>query len=146
MELVKKGAVLSKTYWREESVNIGDLDNSDESPSRKIKRILEESKARKYFRQLILGLDYSNNLFLTAKDLVHNYANVIHRDIKPENLLITENDVLKISDFGVSHLMEENASDELKTDAGTKCFLAPEAWQGKIILAYINDRRKIIWW
>ena len=62
--------------------------------------------------------------------IVHTYANVIHRDIKPENLLIDENDVLKIADFGVSTIME-NGNDQLATNAGTKAFLAPETWDGK---------------
>lgn len=130
MELVKKGAVLSKTYWKQENHSAGEADNSEEWINEKFKRTLNESKAKKYFRQLILGLDYSKKLYFENKSLVHNYANVIHRDIKPENLLISEDDNLKISDFGVSYIMEESASDELKNDAGTKCFLAPEAWQG----------------
>ena len=61
---------------------------------------------------------------------VHTYANVIHRDIKPENLLVDENDVLKLADFGVSTIME-NGNDQLSTNAGTKAFLAPETWDGK---------------
>jgi [calcium/calmodulin-dependent protein kinase] kinase len=55
---------------------------------------------------------------------------VIHRDIKPENLLINSDDVLKISDFGISHIMNDNGEDELKNNAGTKYFLAPETWTG----------------
>ena len=43
---------------------------------------------------------------------MHEGACVIHRDIKPENMLIDENDKLKISDFGVSHIIEDG-SDEI---------------------------------
>ncbi len=55
---------------------------------------------------------------------------MIHRDIKPENLLINEYDVLKVSDFGISHIMEDGIA-ELNSGAGTKFFMAPEAWEGK---------------
>lgn len=53
---------------------------------------------------------------------------MIHRDIKPENILIDENDNLKIADFGVSHIMESSEDSEIKDNAGTKAFTAPEGW------------------
>jgi calcium/calmodulin-dependent protein kinase kinase 2 len=37
---------------------------------------------------------------------------VIHRDLKPENMLIDDSDRIKISDFGVSHIVEDG-SDEI---------------------------------
>jgi len=124
MEFVKKGAVLSKQYWKmeadqknDESIDFSDSD--DEIRDALKKKVLSEEKAKKYFRHLILGLDY-----------MHNYANVVHRDIKPENLLISENDVLKLSDFGISEIVEDG-SDSLSNNAGTKFFMAPEAWGGK---------------
>ncbi len=126
MDLVKKGAVMSKGYWKYETKEA--LDKSalnasfDTSFVTDGKKVLIEEKALKYFRELILGLDY-----------LHNYAGVIHRDIKPENLLIDEFDSLKISDFGVSLIMEDN-SDELKNNAGTKLFLPPESFGGLNIL------------
>ena len=58
---------------------------------------------------------------------MHNYTEIVHRDIKPENLLINEKDVLKISDFGISKIMEQG-DDRLDNNAGTKFFMAPEAW------------------
>jgi serine/threonine protein kinase len=118
MEYVKKGAVMSKAYWRyEENENPQKKKKTDEEPEKG--RRLTVQKARKYFRELVLGLDY-----------LHNHANVIHRDIKPENLLIDEHDHLKVSDFGISQIME-GGSDELSNNAGTKLFLAPETWMGK---------------
>lgn len=51
---------------------------------------------------------------------------VVHRDIKPDNLLLTEDDVLKIVDFGVSQMFEK--SDDMRTakSAGSPAFLPPE--------------------
>ncbi len=56
----------------------------------------DEATARKFFHQLIDGISYCH---------AHNIA---HRDLKPENLLLTENSVLKISDFGLSGISENN--------------------------------------
>jgi serine/threonine protein kinase len=39
---------------------------------------------------------------------VHNILNIVHRDIKPENLLIDNDDVIKIADFGVSRILDGN--------------------------------------
>ena len=51
---------------------------------------------------------------------------VVHRDIKPDNLLLTDDDVLKVVDFGVSEMFER--SDDMRTakSAGSPAFLPPE--------------------
>lgn len=58
---------------------------------------------------------------------------VIHRDIKPENLLISQEDNLKLADFGVSFLIEnEGGNDQISNTVGTKAFLCPEAWESHL--------------
>ncbi len=133
MDYVKKGSVMSENYWKHEerealergtslglpSSNNANLEQSKKNCEREQKRVLSEEKCLKYFKELILGLDY-----------LHNYVHVIHRDIKPENLLIDQEDNLKISDFGVSQIMDNENNDHLKSNAGTKFFLPPEAFGG----------------
>jgi serine/threonine protein kinase len=83
----------------------------------------DETTARKYFQQLICGINYCHN---------HKIA---HRDLKPENLLVDENDILKISDFGLSNLQKTTGSGRvskhlfLKTVCGTPNYVAPEVLQ-----------------
>lgn len=49
---------------------------------------LEYAEADCFFKQLIRGVNYMHEM------------GVSHRDLKPENLLLTQNGVLKITDFG----------------------------------------------
>ena len=74
----------------------------------------DDESCRCWFRDLILGIEY-----------LHAQG-VAHRDIKPDNLLLTEDDELKIVDFGVSEMFEKS-SDSLSTkSAGSPAFLPPE--------------------
>lgn len=51
---------------------------------------------------------------------------VVHRDIKPDNLLLTEDDCLKIVDFGVSEMFEKQSEMLTAKSAGSPAFLPPE--------------------
>jgi Serine/threonine protein kinase len=56
---------------------------------------------------------------------VHSQG-VVHRDIKPDNLLLSEDDVLKIADFGVSEMFEKSTEMRTAKSAGSPAFLPPE--------------------
>jgi len=60
---------------------------------------------------------------------MHQVAKIIHWDIKPENLLLDKEDKLKISDFGVSTIVE-NAQAEIQNTAGSNYFFSPEIASG----------------
>ena len=51
---------------------------------------------------------------------------VIHRDIKPDNLLLSEDNILKIVDFGVSQMFEKSSDMRTAKSAGSPAFLPPE--------------------
>mmetsp|Transcript_9757 Transcript_9757/g.29658 ORF Transcript_9757/g.29658 Transcript_9757/m.29658 type:complete len:447 (+) Transcript_9757:431-1771(+) len=77
---------------------------------------------RKYFQQLIDGLAYCHK------------RGVCHRDLKPENLLVDADDVLKVTDFGVSTVVKTSADGDqalLHTACGTPYFCAPEILTNK---------------
>ncbi|WRX33403.1 Protein kinase domain - like 10 [Theobroma cacao] len=56
-------------------------------------------------------------------------VNIVHGDIKPDNLLITSTGTVKIGDFSVSQVFEED-NDELRRSPGTPVFTAPECCLG----------------
>ena len=63
MEFIKKGSVLSKGYCRDEMI-VQDIDDADSDRSLRHNK-LSEAKAKKYFRHLVLGLDYCKKIAIT---------------------------------------------------------------------------------
>ncbi|GJW00642.1 G-type lectin S-receptor-like serine/threonine-protein kinase SD2-5 [Tanacetum coccineum] len=51
---------------------------------------------------------------------------IVHCDIKPENVLLDDNFLAKISDFGLAKLMTREQSHVFTTLRGTRGYLAPE--------------------
>ncbi|KAL6909486.1 hypothetical protein ACP4OV_001767 [Aristida adscensionis] len=86
----------------------------------------DEATARNYFRDIISGLMY-----------LHSH-NIIHGDIKPDNLLVTSTGNVKIGDFSVSQVFEDD-DDMLWRSPGTPVFTAPECCQGSAYHGRASD-------
>jgi serine/threonine-protein kinase len=64
----------------------------------------------------------------------HN-AGLVHRDVKPANLLVREDHVLKIADFGIARAAELTRLTQHGTVLGTAAYLSPEQAAGDEVTA-----------
>lgn len=70
-------------------------------------------------------------IFQAAEGLITaDKHNVVHRDIKPENMMFMSDGKLKIADFGIAHISEQNLT-QTGSILGSPNFMSPEQIDGK---------------
>lgn len=100
----------------------------------KVEKRLGPNKANLIFKQIADGVEY-----LHFNKIVHRYYffnNVLtyclislwNRDLKCENILLAENLIVKIGDFGFSRFFDED--DMLHTACGSLAYSSPELLRG----------------
>lgn len=81
-------------------------------------------KGKLEFREIIM---YTEQV-LRALEHAHQKG-IVHRDIKPQNIMITNDDMVKVADFGIAAL--ENIHEERSGQAiGSVHYIAPEQAKG----------------
>ena len=68
---------------------------------------------------------------LTSAIACAHDSNIIHRDIKPQNVLIKEDGIVKITDFGIAMALNSNELTQTNSVMGSVHYLPPEQANGK---------------
>ncbi len=142
---ISKDEQLRQRFFREAQV-IGSLDHpaiisifdfgfEDSSPFI-VEELLSGEDLAAMIRQkkeisLTLKLDYL--IQIAGALLFAHRAGVLHRDIKPSNVQILENGRVKLMDFGIAKILEQEDAQLTKKGAlvGTMGYMAPEQIQGQ---------------
>jgi serine/threonine protein kinase len=80
---------------------------------------LDVKEAVEIVAQACRGLDYAHR------------NGVVHRDVKPGNLLVTDDHVVKLADFGIAKATEQSSITQVGSVLGTAAYLAPEQARGE---------------
>ena len=87
-----------------------------------------ENKARFYIAEIVLAIDHLHK------------NNILYRDLKPENILLDELGHIKLTDFGLSKIMNNIEKDKTYTVCGTPIYVAPEVLTGQ------GYNKLVDWW
>ncbi|KAE8724841.1 putative serine/threonine-protein kinase [Hibiscus syriacus] len=77
-----------------------------------------DAQVKCYMKQLLMGLEHCH------------LRNVMHRDIKASNILVNNQGVLKLGDFGLANILTSKNKHRLTSRIVTLCYRPPELLMG----------------
>jgi len=114
-----------------EGRSLAQLCASDECP-------LPVDRALDMLEQILAAISHAHTfVYLDQSGLTHR--GLIHRDLKPANILISTDDKVKITDFGIVKLVGTESTDTLSGGYGTPEYVSPEQAEG----AQVDQRSDI---
>jgi serine/threonine-protein kinase len=96
---------------------------------------LEGEALNVYARDRALTMEQIADIGIQVADSL-DYAHtrgIVHRDIKPQNIMVAPTGVVKLTDFGIAHVEDPEASHQTQAGEilGTPNYMSPEQVMGK---------------
>ena len=85
-----------------------------------LKQIIEEDGHLSWKWAVNIAIQIASALEMAHKN------NIIHRDIKPHNIMITEDGVAKVTDFGIAKAVSNSTITAFGTTLGSVHYFSPE--------------------
>ena len=94
------------------------------SQGKTLKQIIEEDGHLSWKWAVNIAIQIASALEMAHKN------NIIHRDIKPHNIMITEDGVAKVTDFGIAKAVSNSTITAFGTTLGSVHYFSPEHARG----------------
>jgi serine/threonine-protein kinase len=94
---------------------------------RTLKELIIESGKLDYNRALDFGIQIAKALECAHKN------NIIHRDIKPQNILVTDDGLIKVTDFGIAKATNSVTITNTNKVIGSAHYFSPEQAKGSVV-------------
>ena len=104
-----------------------------------LKRVLNKTENMEFSEEHVVTIMYNS---LCALNFLHS-LNIMHRDIKPANMLIDDQCVVKICDFGLSRTVPSNNQINLEirnASFGRDALFSPKTSISKTLNIFLSPR------
>ncbi|MGE0884662.1 MAG: SUMF1/EgtB/PvdO family nonheme iron enzyme [Blastocatellales bacterium] len=91
---------------------------------------IPDYRALKLFKQVLAAIEYAHNFIYLDKSGTRHQG-IIHRDLKPANILVTPDDIVKVTDFGIVKVRGVKGGTQMGFNPGTPEYMSPEQARGR---------------
>src|SRR5579875_3412294 len=106
-----------------------------------VMEMVEGTDLRRYLRSRSRGILAVDRAIIIAHDVALGLGaahrrGIVHRDVKPQNIMLNDEGLVKLTDFGIASMYKDAEAERLTTTGmtlGTVQYYAPEQAQGEIV-------------
>src|SRR5262245_31411373 len=91
---------------------------------------IPDRRSIKLFKQALAAINYAHHFIYSDKS-GEKHQGIIHRDLKPANILVTPDDMVKVTDFGIVKVRGVKGGTQIGFNPGTTEYMSPEQARGR---------------